>query len=536
MTTATRRRMPAEHAVALALAEYEAGLLEPEKAVDVDYDYPFATDPVGFIVDRLGEFLWSGQIEICESVVVNRRTAVKSCHESGKSWTVARLVAWWLGEHEPGSAFVVTTAPSGPQVKTILWKEIGRAHSLGNLPGRTNMTEWLMEVTKVGPSGVPVTKEEIVAIGRKPSDYDPAAFQGIHARFVLVILDEADGIPESLYHAATSLAANEDSRIVAIGNPDDPASYFCSKVLKPDSGWNVIHIDGLKTPNFTDEFDDPKVAKKLVAMGRDPVKVLGELRELLIGPTYVEEARKDFGEGTPLWQSKVRGEVPKSSTDGVILLDWLNHCLLPRDDDDPWPDAELMPVELGVDVGAGGDRTVVYERRGRVAGRKWSARTPDPAEALELVLQALTEAPETSAIKVDAIGIGWGLCGMLELALADTRGAPRICPVNVSVAALDPTRFPLLRDQLWWDIGREFCRDRVWDLSAIDEGTQAQLIAPRYRRFGGRIKIEKKEDTKKRLGRSPDDADALLLAYYDPPEEQQEGIVVYDDPVGISPV
>ncbi len=508
--------MPPGAAVALAVAEFEAGLLD-------DHTEHFPDDPVAFIRERLGEFLWSGQIEICRSVVANRRTAVKSCHESGKSWTVARIVAWWLAEHEPGDAFVVTTAPTGPQVKTILWKEIGRAHSLGNLPGRTNMTEWLMNVTKVGPGGVPVTKEEIVAFGRKPSDYDPAAFQGIHARYVLVILDEADGIPEALYHAATSLTANENSRIIAIGNPDDPASYFCAKVLKPDSGYNVIHIDGLKTPNFTDEFDKPGLA---------PKQVLDELRELLISSTYVEEMRHDVGEGSPMWQSKVRGEVPEESEGGVVPMMFLKRVMVEREE--PWPEQDLMPVELGVDVGAGGDMTVVYERRGRVAGRKWSMRTPDPEQALGLVMQAIAETSATS-VKVDAIGIGWGLCGMLTQALDGKGGAPVIHPVYVSQAAPDSTRFYLLRDQIWWDIAREFCRDRVWDLSGIDEATQAQLIAPRTRP-GPRIKIEKKEDTKKRLGRSPDDADALLLAYFEPPAAPLEGTLIYDDPVEISAV
>ena len=56
-----------------------------------------------------------------------------------------------------------------------------------------------------------------------------------------------------------------------------------------------------------------------------------------------------------------------------------------------------------------------------------------------------------------------------------------------------------------------------WDLRELDDGVVAQLIAPRYARdSSGRIKVERKEETKSRLGRSPDDADALLLAYFDP--------------------
>ena len=191
-----------------------------------------------------------------------------------------------------------------------------------------------------------------------------------------------------------------------------------------------------------------------------------------------------------------------------------------------------MPVELGVDVGAGGDWTVARERRGVKVGRVWRARTPDPQEATGLILEAIRETAATS-VKVDAIGIGWGIVGMLREALADSKVV--IHAVNVGQVALDPTRFPLLRDQLWWDIGRELSRDGGWDLTGLDDGTLAQLIAPRYKQLA-RVKIEKKEETKKRLGRSPDDADALLLAYYDPPPEPVEGTLVYDEPVGISVV
>lgn len=472
----------------------------------------FEADPVVWIEDRLGEFLWSKQAEICQSVRVNRRTAVQSCHGSGKSWTVARLVAWWLSEHEPGEAFVVTTAPSGPQVKTILWKEIGRAHSLGNLPGRTNMTEWLMEVEKVGPSGVPVTKEEIVAMGRKPSDYEPAAFQGIHARYVLVILDEADGIPRALYDAAASLTANEGSRIIAIGNPDNPASHFCMKVLKPDSGWYIIHIDGFKTPNFDNDEEVPD-----------------ELRGLLIGPTYIEEARRDWGEGSGPWQSKVRGLVPEDSSDGVIPLSWLKRC---QEERQLRPE-QLVPIELGVDVGGGRDWTVVRERLGVKVGRTWRALTKEPEEACGLILDAIRETGATS-VKVDAIGIGWGICGSLREYREQGLHSAEIVPVNVGTASFDPEKFPKLRDQMWWELGRELSQTGAWDLGVLDDATLAQLIAPTYKHFGGRVKIEPKEDTKKRLGRSPDDADALLLAYYVPPPAPFEGTVVYDERVEIS--
>jgi hypothetical protein len=467
----------------------------------------YPDDPVGFIQDRLGEFLWTKQEEIARAIPVHRRVAVQSCHGIGKSWIAAQLVAWWIGEHEPGGAFVVTTARTGAQVKAILWREIGRAHSRGRLPGRLNQTEWWMQVGR---------NEELVAFGRKPSDYDPDAFQGIHARYVLIIIDEAAGVPKALFDAAQTLMTNEDSRILAIGNPDDPASHFCTKILKPDSGWHLIRVDAFESPNFTDE------------------EVPDDLRSLLVGQFYVDEARRDWGEGSPLWQSKVRGLVPEDTSDGVIPLSWLRRC---QEEREHKPE-QLVPVELGVDVGAGGDWTVVRERCGMKAGRTWRDRTPEPEQAVGLIMGAIRETGATS-VKVDAIGIGWGIVGMLHEALASNggRAGPVIHAVNVGQSALNPERFPKLRDQFWWELGRELSQASGWDLSGLDDMTVAQLIAPRYKLdASGRVKIEPKDDTRKRLGRSPDDADALLLAYYVPPPEPFEGTVVYDEPVGISPV
>lgn len=245
----------------------------------------YVDNPVDFVQKVLHEHLWSKQREVMESVRDNRHTAVRSAHDTGKSFVASRAVAWWLSVHPPGDAFAVTSAPSFAQVRAILWREIIRAHKRGNLRGRTNQTEWLID-------------DELVAFGRKPADYDEDAFQGIHARHVLVILDEACGIPESLWTAAETITTNENSRILAIGNPDTPLSQF-KRVCDLDL-WNVIHIDGLESPNFTDEFERE---------GVDPV-VAGMLSEVLLSPTWVDERRQEWGEESNLWESKVRGNFP----------------------------------------------------------------------------------------------------------------------------------------------------------------------------------------------------------------------------------
>lgn len=456
-----------------------AQALEIAAAEEADRPNPYRSDPVGWIGGVLGEHVWSKQAQIAEAVRDHRKVAVPSCHEAGKSWLAARIVAWWLSVWPAGEAFAVTTAPTAPQVRAILWREINRAHRKGRLPGRTNQTEWWIS-------------EEIVAFGRKPADYDPAAFQGIHARRVLVVIDEACGVPESIWVAGASLTANEHSRMFAIGNPDDPGSYF-KRVCDPDSGWHVIPIDAFETPNFTGEV------------------IPDSLHDLLVSPIYEREMRAEFGEQGATYLSKVRGRFPGDNPDGVVPLSWIRQC---QNVDREYTPDDLLPVELGVDVGAGGDETVIRERRGMVAGRTWRYKTPDSTQAAGYVRQAI-DATGATRVKVDVIGVGWGVVGTLKEQRSGNEHQAEIVGVNVGEASTNPKRFPRLRDQLWWEIGRELSRQKAWDLSIVDERTVAQLIAPTWKPdSSGRHQVEKKADTIKRLKRSPDDADALLLAYF----------------------
>lgn len=459
-----------------------ADLLDPK----VDY----LADPRRWVTDKLGEVLWSKQVEIMDSVRDNRHTAVHSCHESGKSFTASRIVGWWLDAHPAGTAFAVTTAPTGSQVRAILWREINRAHAKGNLIGRTNQTEWWLG-------------KEMLAFGRKPSDYDTEAFQGIHQRYVLVVLDEANGIPQGLWDAAETLVANESGRILAIGNPDDPASTFAN-VCKPGSGWKTIHIDAFDTPNFTGEY------------------VPIEVSEQLIGPTWVEERKERWGEDSPLYISKVRGLFPPYASDSIVPWSWVQACQ--RDEGDhiqrPKPDEEVVR-RLGVDVGAGGDQTVIWYREGNRAMEKWQSHSADPEEVVALIMRRIRSTRATT-VAIDEIGIGWGVAGFLkrEISEADLSWHCEVLTVNVAESPTDREHYLNLRAEIWWDVGRENSRLHRWDLRNVDDDTIAQLIAPKYTiKRNGLIQVEKKEDLRKRIGRSPDDADALLLAFFEIPRE-----------------
>lgn len=456
-------------------------------------------DPVGWAVEHHRLELWSKQREILESVRDHKQTSVRSCHEVGKSWTASLVACWWLDTHAPGEAFVLTTAPTDKQVKAILWREINRLHSRLGLSGRTNLSEWYIG-------------NELVAFGRKPNDYDATAFQGIHARYILIILDEACGIPAELWDAASTLGANEHARFLAIGNPDDEHSEFASTVKSPD--WHCIRIPYWETPNFTGE------------------SVSQLLRDLLIHPSWVEERKRKWGVGSALFTSKCEGEFPHGTSPFVCIpISMAEACRsleLPAQ----------QPTEAGIDVAGGGDRTVIRLRYGHKAGPSFSFIDPDPMRTTGLLALKLRE-HKVQRVKVDSTGIGWGIVGALRetsskhnpmrvVGLGEQLSHDaEVIAVNFGEGPTPGTEHLFLnkRAELWWH-GRELSRLGLWDLAEVDDDALQELTTPLYEVLDakGKIKIQPKDDVIKVLGRSPDEADALLLAFHDVVSEGSLGL------------
>ena len=435
-----------------------------------------ASDPVKWVEEVLGESPWSKQKEIAYSVRDNRRTAVQSCHDVGKSYIASRLICWWISAHPPGEAFVVTSAPTFQQVRAILWREIGKAHAKGNLIGHTNETEW-----KIG--------KELVGFGRKPSDYSPTAFQGIHARYVLVVLDEACGVPESLWDAADTLITNEQSRILAIGNPDDPTSEF-AKICSSGTDWHKIRISAFDSPNLTGEV------------------VPDMVRDLLVSETWVEEKRKKWGEKHPFWQSKVLGLFPQQSATALLPLNMLLEAT--RRDLDV---SDAKEVALGVDVARfGTDRTVIALRRGGQGRIVHNVIGSDTMETAGLVRRYL-KLHNASIAGIDTVGVGGGVYDRLA---EDNE------PVHEMVAAGRPrdyATFSNCRAEWYWNF-REMLERGELDLDPEDEDLLSELAGMQFKiDTRGRIIIESKEDMKKRGMNSPDLADAMVLAFGVPSDQ-----------------
>lgn len=497
-------------------------------------------------VRKNGEEVWSKQREIMESVLHNRYTAVHSAHDLGKSFIASRIIAWWIDTHPPGSAFVVSTAPSAAQVSAIMWREVGKIHRSADLPGKINRAgypQWFLD-------------GELVGYGRKPADYEQSAFQGIHAEFVLVVIDEACGVAQHLYDAVDALATNENARVLAIGNPDDPASHF-AKVCSSEQGWKTIHLDGLRSPNMTYERivgDDPANPKHPLLMALmeaegipySTEEVPDALRPMLVNEMWIEERIQRWAnisysmvqslgweelkqkvatacEGSPLFTAKVRGLFPTSATEGVIPLGWIQRAV------ERWHDIQgsrkpgaQAPGDfvLGVDVArTGDDETCFAHRYGPYVRRLDHMRITDTMEVADRAA-AFCDIPRSSVV-VDVIGIGAGVFDALRRYKNSGQIAATPYPFNAAANSGRKDRlgeFKFLNDRAaaWWNMREALDPSRGSQVALPDdEGMIEELVAPRYGfNAGGTLKIESKEDIKRRIGRSTDAADAVIAAFW----------------------
>lgn len=516
----------------------------------------WTTDPTGWI-EKHGENVWSQQRKILESVRDHRYTAVHSAHDLGKSFIASRIIAWWISTHPIGEAFVVSTAPTAAQVSAIMWREVGKFHSKAQLDGRVltaGYPQW-----KVG--------NELIGYGRKPADYEQSAFQGIHARYVLVVIDEACGVNANLFNAVDALATNEFARVVAIGNPDDPGSHF-AKVCSPDQGWNVIHLDALRSPNFTKAevighrsagfgYANPRYPLVRALMEAEGIPYSQEhipeyMRPMLVHPNWVEErlmrwcgikpqaARlMDFdalkahvqsrAAGSALFTSKVRGLFPTSASEGIVPLGWVQLAINRWHDlmDDPRDSRALSlrahkpgPFTLGIDVArSGDDETVFTHRYGSFVARQDVAHITD---TMEIVTQASAHLHEPGSLAViDVIGIGSGVYDRLRQMKAQGLIAGTPIPFNAAGQdhrqdKLGQFRFRNNRAAAWWHF-RELLDPAFGSVVALpdDDLLVEELTSVKFDHFvGGIMRVESKDDIKKRLGRSTDRADSLIQAFW----------------------
>lgn len=530
----------------------------------------YRTDPAKWALDKLGIIFHEKQVEIGEALVHNRNVAVAAGHGTGKSFQAAILACWWVDIHPLGSAYVATTAPTNDQISEIIFREVKRIHAISaervakgiispeqGLQGRVGEDNtW-----KIDRAGRLVT----VMKGRKPPDNKAGdAFQGLHARYVLAIGDEATGLTEEMIEGLANITSNDNSRRLVISNPTNPYSHLGRIFLKPSfdavtgkETWKKIHVSVLDLPTFHGRGGErctPELCPRYDEHKRKPLG-LGfpkDLLESISGPQFVRDKKAEYGEDSARYRARVLGEFAFEAGTNLFTDRELNtavDCMVV-------PTGEDRPV-LGVDVARfGEDASVVYRvDYGNVMRRAWSDDLDDGSEEREIALgdngepivgmrlrfvESWRGAPLVNktnpdgsvdmgtaervheiamsigagSVRVDVTGLGGGVADRLwDL----SKGGKSYDVVEVQGGASSPDRRKHLNSRAYeFDMMRLGMFEGRIDLDPRDETLFDELSSIQYEfadgASGGGLKIESKESMKRAGRKSPDFADAATYA------------------------
>ena len=443
-------------------------------------------DPSYFTRKILNKELWPVQAEILRSVRDNMRTAVRSCHGIGKTFTAAMCILWFL--YTRPKAIVLSTAPTWRQVEKLIWKEIRSAYRESAIPLGGNLLPKTPELHLI--------HDEWYAAGL--STNEPDRFQGFHEEHILVVVDEAAGVNLEIYEAIEGILTSSGARLLLIGNPTAIGTPFYDAFTKA-IGYKTFHVSAYDTPNFTSAGITPED----IANDTWQEKAQEVPYPRLITPQWVSDRYKAWGESSAPYQVRVMGNFPQQGEDTLIPLLWIELAM------ERWEDTpEGQPVQLGVDVAAfGSDKTVIAVRKGQKVTALNVYSQKNTRETAGLVRHHAQE-NETRKVAVDEIGIGRGVVDSLEEDGFNDVG------VNVAERASDPERYHNLRAELWYTFRELLDPDKDPIALPPDDELLSELASVKYKVDArGAIQIESKEDMKKRLGHSPDRADAVVLAF-----------------------
>ena len=425
--------------------------------------------PVRFVRDKLGAKPWKKQEEILDAVRDNTRVAVRSCNGSGKTFIAAHAVLWWLMSFP--DSLVITTAPTEHQVRDVLWREIrrvyhGNEHLIGGKLLRTSL--------ELG--------DKHYAQGL--STNTPERFQGFHEGNILFVVDEASGVREGIFEAIEGSMTSDHARMLLLGNPTSLSGYFYEAFHRRRSLWQTIHISASETPN---------------------VKEGKVLMPNLVTPKWVEDAKVNWGEDSPMYQIRVLGDFPSESEDTLISLKIIESAV---EGEDPTPEIQDdAEVELGVDVARfGSDRTVICVRQGDRVIDIASYVKKDTMETAGLV-KASVKRYSPAHVRVDVIGVGAGVVDRLN-----ELGVPGVTGINVAQRATNPEHFANLKAELYDGLRERFQQGRI--RIPNNQKLISELASIRYSfTSSGQTRLEDKDELRGRGQPSPDMADALMLAF-----------------------
>jgi len=404
------------------------------------------------------------------------RLAVASGRGIGKSALVAWLILWMLSTRV-GSTIIVT-ANTEQQLRSRTWAELGKwltlsinNHWFSKTATTIKPEAWFEEALK---RDLKIDTGYYYAQAQLWSEENPDAFAGIHSNYgVCLIMDEASGIPQQIYSVSEGFFSEptENRFWFTFSNPRRNTGPFHDSFHSKRKFWNLKQIDS-RTVEGTDQ-------------------------------NLFQSMLEQYGEDSTVARVEVLGEFPRADDDAVIPIE-LARAAVDRD----VSLSASEPIVWGLDVARfGGDNSALCIRQGNTVFEIRTFKSMDLMQlcgAVKNLYDDATAIEKPQEILIDVIGLGSGVVDRLSELQLPVRG------INVSESPATGKNYLNLRAELWFAI-KDWLAQRDCRLPYDDE-LVAELVAPSYKYTStGKIKIESKEDMKKRGIKSPDKADALAL-------------------------
>jgi hypothetical protein len=457
------------------------------------------------------------QKKVIDAFWVNDRICVSACHDVGKTFLAARLAMAFLATH-PNSK-VITTAPTFNQVERILWSEIRAAHGKAKWPlgGKLNMTDWTFN-----PEWFALGFSPRNEAGGETEGQVGSSFQGFHAANLLIIFDEATGIPHNIWTMAEGLMTSAHVKFLAIGNPTSTDSEFYKCFRSRE--WTKIYLSCFDSPNLiangvTTKADLQREVEHYKSLpdaaAREYLNQYKVTRPYLLTTKWVVTQAAKWGIEHPLTVSKILGKFPVAGDKTLVPLGFIEDAALRV----AYP-SESDRKCIGVDVARyGADATILTALNGRKQIGKKDFYKHGTIEVAGEVINMSREMGGADIIVVDETGLGGGVVDLLRDELG--KALPVSCEIRgVQFGAaceadedrekyvnLKARMFGLLRDDIKSEQGLVLLNESIYT-------EELPTITFSYNRKGQMV-IESKDEYKKRTGRtSPDSSDSLALANY----------------------
>lgn len=404
--------------------------------------------------------------------------AVASGRGIGKSATLSILTHWFVSTRIGASCIV--TANTEQQLLTRTWPELGRwitmsinGHWFDKTATRLVPDKWFAEALK---RDLKLDTAYYYAHAQLWSEENPDAFAGAHnPHGMMVLFDEASGIAEPIWKVTEGFFTEPivDRYWLAFSNPRRTTGAFFECFHKMRDFWRTRQIDSRNV-----EDTDKGVYDRIIAK-------------------YGAESNEAFVE--------VYGQFPRTGDRQFIARSIAEEAVAREVAED-----KGSALVMGVDVSRfGDDKSVICFRQGRDARSiPWQRyRNLSTVELTNRVAEA-ADKYKPDAIFVDGNGVGGGVVDLLASL------GYRVIEVQFGGGADEKDQYMNKRVECWgrmreWLLGGALPQNRelVEDLCNIEYG---------YTPAKNQIKLESKDEMKRRGLASPDEADALSLTFAQP--------------------